>query len=141
MASIARTVPLTARAALSFVRDGLCDFANPKVSLPGARGLILPIDLRRNRRIERNWVPPLAVIRISPGPSRRSMEVHVMRRVFAVAALITVIGAGASAPASAASPPTVTKFPSGTIDLGNINDLLPADACPFPVDVTVHVLG
>jgi hypothetical protein len=69
------------------------------------------------------------------------LEVHVMRRVLAVAALIALIGAGASAPVSAASPPTITKFPSGTIDLGNINDFLPADACPFPVDVVIHVLG
>ena len=64
-----------------------------------------------------------------------------MRRLLTGAALVALIGAGASAPASAASPPTITKFPSGTFDLGNINDVLPADACAFPVDVVVHVLG
>jgi hypothetical protein len=64
-----------------------------------------------------------------------------MRRLLAGAALVALIGAGSSAPVSAASPPTITKFPSGTFDLGNINELLPADACAFPVDVVVHVLG
>jgi hypothetical protein len=64
-----------------------------------------------------------------------------MRRFVAATAMVALIGAGTSGSVSAASPPTITKFPSGTIDLGNINDVLPADACPFPAQVVVHVLG
>ena len=64
-----------------------------------------------------------------------------MRRGLTVAATVALLVVGGSATVSAADPPTITTFPSGTFDLGNINDALPADACPFPVDFVVHVIG
>jgi hypothetical protein len=55
--------------------------------------------------------------------------------------LLAAVVLGMSAPASAAGPPTITRFPKGSFDLGNLNDLPTGPVCDFPVDLVVQSLG
>jgi hypothetical protein len=65
----------------------------------------------------------------------------IMRRAIASAAVLVAVVCLAQVQASAASPPTILKFPKGTFDLGNLNEGATGPVCAFPVDVVVHALG
>jgi hypothetical protein len=63
-----------------------------------------------------------------------------MRRA-SVALLVIVAMVIPMAAVSAASRPTIVKFPKGTFDLGNLNDGPAGDVCAFPVGGVVQALG
>jgi hypothetical protein len=64
-----------------------------------------------------------------------------MRKSVMTVAVLMAVTLLAQVQASAASPPTIIKFPKATFDLGNLNEGVTGPVCAFPVDVVVHALG